>query len=105
LKFLCAVVGSLVFENWHRCFNSTVHNLRLHAAFDNEICGRPQVISNIRFGGRDGVYWSKTNTRQENQWTRCVTIWTVMSQRITEWIRNLCLNVFCVGWHLAVPIL
>jgi len=29
-------------------------------------------------------------------------IWIVMSQRVIEWIRNLCLNVFCVGWHLAV---
>jgi len=25
-----------------------------------------------------------------------------MSQRVIESIRNLCLNVFCVGWHLAV---
>ena len=48
----------------------------------NEICGRPHVIQNIRLGGRAGVYWSKTNARQENQSTRCVTIWTVMSQRI-----------------------
>jgi len=39
---------------------------------------------------------------QENQSTRCVTIWRVMSQGVIEWILNLCLNVFCVGWHLAV---
>jgi len=26
--------------------------------------------------------------------TLCVKIWTVMSQRVIEWIRNLCLNVF-----------
>jgi len=69
-----------------------MHNLR-HAAFDNEICGRPHVIWNIRFGGRAGVYCSKTNAWQENQSTRYVTIWMVMSQRVIEWIRNLCLNV------------
>jgi len=26
----------------------------------------------------------------------------VMSQRVIERIRNLCSNVFCVAWHLAV---
>jgi len=31
-----------------------------------------------------------------------VTIWMVMSQRVIEWMCNLCLNVFCVGWHFAV---
>jgi len=55
----------------------------------------------MRFGGCAGVYWSKTNATQENQSTLCVKIWMVMSQRVIEWIRNLCLNVFCVGWHLA----
>ena len=41
-----------------------------HAAFDNEICGRPHVIKNIRLGGRAGVHGSKTNARQENQSTK-----------------------------------
>jgi len=26
----------------------------------------------------------------------------VMSQSVIELIRNLCLNVFCAGWHLTV---
>jgi len=32
--------------NQHNCRmrKATVHNLRPHAAFDNEICGRPHVI-------------------------------------------------------------
>jgi len=45
---------------------------------------------------------TKKNARQENQSTRCVTIWMVISQRDIELICNLCLNVFCVGSHLAV---
>jgi len=53
------------------------------AASDNEVCGRPHVI-NIRFDGRAGVHRNKTNARQEKQSTRCVTIWMVMSQRVTE---------------------
>jgi len=35
---------------------STVHNLRPNAAFDDELCDRPLVISNMRFVGRAGVY-------------------------------------------------
>jgi len=75
--------------------NPTVHNLRPHAAFDNEICGRPHVIQNKIWRPCWRIlkqYWSKTNARQENQSTRCVTIWTVTSQRVIEWTRNLCLN-------------
>jgi len=50
---------------------ATVHNLwpygqRSHAAFDNEICSHPHVFSNIRFGGRAGIYWSKTNATQKS---------------------------------------
>jgi len=33
--------------------------IRLHAAFDNDICSRPHLIKNTRFGGCAGVYWSK----------------------------------------------
>jgi len=57
---------------------ATVHNLRPHAAFDNEICVRPHVILNIRFGGYAGVCWSKTNARQENQSIRWIAIWMAM---------------------------
>jgi len=72
------------------------------AAFDSEICGRPHVIWNTRFGGRAGEYWSKTNARQENQSTQCVTIWIVMSQRVIDYRMNTVSLFACVLCWLAL---
>ena len=75
------------------------------ASFDNEICSRPHVYYlKYKIWRPCWGVLRQTKRKARNQSTRCVTICMVMSQRVIEWISNLYLNVFCVGWHLALAV-